>query len=447
VEPVCEKARACGGCALQHMAYSAQLDYKWNKVKNCLERIGGIQNAADYMEPVYGMAYPFAYRNKMQFPVGLDKEGNAVLGFYAGRTHSLIGLTECAIGHPVNREIIRAMKAFIDQFHISVYNEGNHKGLLRHVLTRVGFQTGELMVCLVVNGTSVPHADVLRDMLEGAVARYNEQNVRETDGTTDSRTGSQTDGQTDSKTDGKTDSTTDGKTDGKTGGKTHSTAQKLRLVSLVFNINTEKTNRILGAETRLLAGQEYITDYIGNIAFHISAQSFYQVNPAQTRVLYEKALDYADLNGTETVWDMYCGIGTISLFLAQKAKQVFGVEIVPQAIEDAKKNAALNGIGNAEFYVGKAEEVVPEIYKSGQPGARADVIVVDPPRKGCDEVLLSTITEMAPKRMVYVSCDPATLARDLKYLLEHGFTLEKVAVVDQFSHSSHTEVVTCLNRT
>lgn len=411
-EPVCEKARACGGCTLQHMSYETQLAYKWNKVKNCLERIGGISNVSELMEPILGMEHPFSYRNKMQFPVGKDKDGHAVLGFYAGRTHSLIGLSECAIGHPVNKEIIRAVKNFIDKFNISVYDEEKHTGLLRHVLTRVGFQTGELMVCLVINGDSIRHGDVLNDMLAEAVSTFN--------------AGSGTD--------------------------TEKAASKLspgiriELKSLMININKEKTNRILGSESKLLFGDAYITDYIGDVAFHISPQSFYQVNPAQTKVLYDKALEYADLKGDETVWDMYCGIGTISLFLAKRAKRVYGVEIVPQAIEDAKENAHLNGIGNTEFFVGKAEEVVPKIYNAGEEGAEADVVVVDPPRKGCDEELLKTIIAMAPNRMVYVSCDPATLARDLKYLTENGFEVKKIAVVDQFAHSTHVECVVLMSR-
>lgn len=417
VKPVCEKARVCGGCTIQHMSYEKQLAYKWNKVKNCLERIGGISNAAGLMEPIIGMGYPFCYRNKMQFPVGIDKDGHAVLGFYAGRTHSLIGLSECAIGHPVNKEIIRVVKEFIDKFHISVYDEKKHRGLLRHVLTRVGFQTGELMVCLVINGDSIQHEDVLYDMLSEAVSVF--------------RTASGVSAEKDEL---------------RLGGTESDKGLKIELKSLMININKEKTNKILGSESKLLYGDAYITDYIGDVAFHISPQSFYQVNPSQTKVLYDKALEYANLTGDETVWDMYCGIGTISLFLARKAKQVYGVEIVPQAIEDAKENARLNGIRNAEFFAGKAEEVVPEMYDAGKDGAKADIVVVDPPRKGCDEKLLKTIVAMAPKRMVYVSCDPATLARDLKYLTAHGFEVQKVAVVDQFAHSVHVESVVLLTK-
>ncbi|MDE6434971.1 MAG: 23S rRNA (uracil(1939)-C(5))-methyltransferase RlmD [Lachnospiraceae bacterium] len=416
VEPVCEKARACGGCTLQHMSYEKQLAYKWNKVKNCLERIGGISNADGLMEPILGMEHPFSYRNKMQFPVGIGKDGHTELGFYAGRTHSLIGLSECAIGHPVNKEIIRVMKEFVEQFHISAYDEKEHRGLLRHVLTRVGFQTGELMVCLVINGDSIPHGDVLYDMLEKAVRDFNGSSGKGIE------------------------------EDELPSGMEPKADLKLELKSLMININKDKTNKILGSKSKPLYGDAYITDYIGDVAFHISPQSFYQVNPLQTKVLYDKALEYADLTGNETVWDMYCGIGTISLFLAKRAKQVYAVEIVPQAIEDARENAKRNGIRNVEFFCGKAEEVVSEIYNAGKDGAKADVVVVDPPRKGCDEALLKTIIAMAPKCMVYVSCDPATLARDLKYLTAHGFEVQRVAVVDQFAHSTHVESVCLLHR-
>ena len=397
--PVCENAKACGGCTLQHMDYQAQLEMKQEKVRNCIMRLGGISNAKELMEPICGMKHPFQYRNKMQFPVGIDKEGKCILGFYAGRTHSIIPLKECAIGHPVNEKICAAIRQFVDENHISVYDEEKNKGLLRHVLTRVGFTTGQVMVCLVVNGDSIKNKEKLIALLDKAVREYNEQ-----------------------------------------------AREALTLSSVVLNKNRDKTNRILGFETETLFGSESIEDYIGNVRFKISAQSFFQVNPAQTVKLYEKALEYAGLSGEETVWDMYCGIGTISLFLAKNAKKVFGVEIVAQAIEDAKQNAGLNNINNAEFFVGKAEEIVPHIYKENLPGANADVVVVDPPRKGCDEVLLETLASMKPKRLVYVSCAPATLGRDLKSLTEKGFTVERIAAFDQFPQSTHVETVVLMSR-
>lgn len=388
VEPVCDKAKRCGGCTMQQVSYEQQLEYKWNKVKNCLQRIGKMENVEAIMEkPAYGMNNPFHYRNKAQFPVGRDKNGDVVIGFYAGRSHDIIDTESCAIGAPVNDQIVAIVRSFIEDNHISTYDEETGRGLVRHILIRVGFTTKEIMVCLVTNGNKLPHSEILIDELV--------------------------------------------KVDGMT--------------SICLNVNMEDTNRILGDKCITLWGQSYITDYIGDIKYQISPLSFYQVNPVQTNVLYNKALEYADLSGDETVWDMYCGIGTISLFLAQKAKKVYGVEIVPQAIDDARHNAEINGITNAEFFVGKAEEVVPDIYKKGGDGSHADVVVVDPPRKGCEQVLLDTLVHMAPERIVYVSCDPATLARDVKILQEKGYEAKKVAVVDQFCHSGHVESIVLLS--
>ena len=281
--------------------------------------------------------------------------------------------------------IIRCVRDVLQEYNISTYDEETHTGLMRHILTRVGFTTGEIMVCLIINGTKLPHADVLVERLL------------------------QIDGMT----------------------------------SISININQDKTNRILGDTCKTLWGQDYITDYIGDVKYQISPLSFYQVNPVQTKKLYDKALEYTNLQGGETVWDLYCGIGTISLFLSKKAAKVYGVELVPQAIADAKVNAQINGIENVQFFVGKAEEVLPVEYK--EHGVYADVIVVDPPRKGCDETLLQTIADMQPKRMVYVSCDPATLARDVKRMGELGYQVEKVAVVDQFCQGGHVETVVLLS--
>ena len=388
VSPRCSKARQCGGCTLQHLAYEKQLEYKFNKVKNCLERIGGLENIEEKMEPILGMEEPFYYRNKAQFPVGYDKEGNLITGFYAGRTHHIIDCTHCMIQHPVNEQILLKVLDYMKKNNITAYDEKTHKGLVRHIVTRVGFKTGEIMVCLVVNGSK--------------------KNLRNLEMLVDSLT--EVEGMT----------------------------------SICVNINKEKTNRILGSKIEEVYGKPYIYDYIGNVKYQIGPLSFFQVNPTQTKVLYEKAMEYADLKGEETVWDLYCGIGTISLFLAQKAKKVYGVEIVKEAIDDARLNAKMNGFDNAEFFVGKAEEVLPREYEKN--GVNADTIVVDPPRKGCDSKLLETMVKMAPKRIVYVSCDPATLARDLKVLSEQGYEVEKVCAVDQFSHSSHVETVVRLKR-
>ena len=394
VVPRCAVAGRCGGCQMQHLSYEKQLAHKTDKVKNCLQRIGGLSEEflAEVMEPVIGMEEPFHYRNKAQYPVGTDKEGKPVMGFYAGHSHNIIDCTDCAIQEPVNAVILPVVKAFMTEFGVSAYDEEKGTGLLRHVLTRVGFHTKEVMVCLIINGKKFPKAEVLCERVKAAVEGF----------------------------------------DGGCG---------YVLKSFCLNVNTAKTNVILGNKILPVYGETHITDYIGDIKYQISPLSFYQVNPEQTVKLYNKALEYAGLSGNEIVWDLYCGIGTISLFLAQKAKQVYGVEIVPQAIEDAKKNAVLNGMTNAEFFVGAAEDVMPAKYKESGGSMRADVICVDPPRKGCEESLLDTVAAMEPERIVYVSCDPATLARDVKYLGGKGYTVTKVCPVDQFAHTGHVGCV------
>ena len=384
VEPKCAFHKQCGGCQIQALSYEKQLEYKKKKVLNNLQRIGGLNDLPEF--ELIGMEEPYCYRNKAQFPFGTDKNGDIVAGFYAGRTHSIISNTKCYLGVEENEQILKIILAHLEKYHIPAYDEQTGKGLLRHVLIRKGFTTGELMVCLILNGTRMPEVKELVAELTKIPG----------------------------------------------------------MTSITINVNTKNTNVIMGQEMRSVWGQDYITDYIGNVKYQISPLSFFQVNPVQTRKLYERALEYAELERGETVWDLYCGIGTISLFLAQKAKQVYGVEIVPQAIDDAKKNAALNGFTNAEFYVGKAEEVLPTKYR--EEGIQADVIVVDPPRKGCDEALLQTIVQMAPKRVVYVSCDSATLARDLKYLVSEGYEVKKGTVVDQFPHTVHVETVVLLSR-
>ena len=383
VEPKCEFARQCGGCQLQALSYDQQLVFKTNKVKGHLERIGGFTDIP--MEPIIGMDELFHYRNKAQFPVGRNKEGKIVTGFYAGRTHNIIENRDCALGVAENKEVLDRVIAHMEKYGIEPYNEATGKGLVRHVLIRYGYFTKEVMVCLILNGNKLPKEEQLVKSL----------------------------------------------------------CEIPGMTSITINVNKKHSNVILGEEIRLLWGQEYITDRIGDISYRISPLSFYQVNPMQTQKLYAKALEYADLHGEETVWDLYCGIGTISLFLAQKAKFVRGVEIVPAAIENAKENAKLNGLENTEFFVGKAEEVLPREYKKN--GVYADVIVVDPPRKGCDETLLETMVEMNPDRIVYVSCDSATLARDLKYLCERGYELRKVCPVDQFGMTVHVETVVLLS--
>ena len=395
VEPKCAFARRCGGCQIQEMSYDRQLVFKDQKIRGNLERIGGFtkEQIEAVMQPVVGMEHPFSYRNKAQFPFGTDKEGNPITGFYAGRTHDIIANTDCALGVDQNREILEIILQYMRENKIKSYDEKTGKGLIRHALIRYGFKTKEIMVCLVVNGKKLPKAERLIEKL----------------------------------------------------------IQIEGMTSITISPNTRRDNVIMGDSYEILWGQGYITDYIGNVKYQISPLSFYQVNPVQTEKLYGLALEYADLKGDETVWDLYCGIGTISLFLAQKAKQVYGVEIVPQAIDDAKENAKINAIDNAEFFVGKAEEVLPEYYAEYErehngETAHADVIVVDPPRKGCDETLLETIVKMQPEKVVYVSCDSATLARDLKYLCANGYEITVCRGVDQFPQSVHVETVVLLSR-
>ncbi len=405
VEEKCPVARRCGGCQMQAVAYEEQLRFKERKVYNNLKRIGGLsglllpeekgqenlkgtekkREETVRMEPIIGMEEPWRYRNKAQFPFGRDKDGRIIAGFYAGRTHCIVENEDCLLGVEENREILDIIRNFMNEYKIEPYNEELHRGLVRHVLIRKGFRTGELMVCLILNGTELPKKEILVERLLKIAG----------------------------------------------------------MTSISFNINREKTNVILGKEIVNLYGPGYITDYIGNVKYRISPLSFYQVNPVQTERLYGTALEYAGLTGDETVWDLYCGIGTISLFLAQKAKQVYGVEIVPQAIDDARGNAEINGMENVEFFVGKAEEVLPEQYEKNQ--VYADVIVVDPPRKGCDVKCLETIVRMGPKKVVYVSCDSATLARDVKYLGEKGYEVKRVRCVDMFPQSGHVETVCLLS--
>ncbi len=417
VEPRCMYARACGGCQLQQMSYESQLEFKEQKIKGNLVRLGGFsqEEIDDVTEPIVGMEYPFEYRNKAQFPVGYDKEGNVVTGFYAGRTHNIIANTNCPLGVRENQEILEAVLSYMREEQVSAYEESTGKGLIRHILIRYGFDSKELMACIIINGKALPKERALVEKLKKIPG----------------------------------------------------------MKSISLNVNMKNTNVILGEETRTLWGADTITDrlYLRDVrdfsrtktstVYKISPQSFYQVNPLQTEKLYSLALDYAGLTGKETVWDLYCGIGTISLFMAPRAKKVYGVEIVPQAVCDARENARLNGIDNVEFFVGKAEEVLPEFYGKGSASGgtdasesmedmkdmrHPDVIVVDPPRKGCDGKCIDTMIKMRPERIVYVSCDSATLARDLRALVDGGYEVRRMRGVDQFGMTVHTEVACCLQR-
>ena len=430
VEPPCKSHRQCGGCQIQALSYDRQLAFKQDKVRNNLLRIGGFsEEVVDrVMEPVVGMENPLRYRNKAQYPFGTDKQGNPITGFYAVRTHSIIPNTECYLGREENREILQVILDYMKEYHVNAYDEETGKGLIRHALIRTGFYTGEIMVCLVINYQGKKEA-------------------------------------ASSASEGKNAKTGRGKL---ATGEAHylpeqdKLVEKLALIkgmtSVSVSINTERTNVIMGKEIHTIWGSDTITDkirvrdtgkvdmpYTGEeLTFSISPLSFYQVNPMQTEKLYSLALEYAGLTGKESVWDLYCGIGTISLFMALRAKEVYGVEIIPQAIDDARQNAVRNHIANAEFFVGKAEEVLPAVYEKEE--SHPDVIVVDPPRKGCDEKCLDTMLKMAPSRIVYVSCDSATLARDLKLLCAGGYRLERVRPVDQFAHTVHVETVVLLSK-
>ena len=396
VEPLCPVAKSCGGCQLQAMNYQQQLKFKQEKVFNNIRRIGGVEDFV--MKPIMGMEElcikgheengPFHYRNKAQFPVGRDKEGRIISGFYAGRTHSIISVNDCLLGTGVNKTVMDIIKMYMTIEGVKPYDEVTHKGVVRHVLIREGKHTGEVMVCIIINGDKLPQVDRLVEQLL--------------------------------KVSGMTD--------------------------ISLNINKEKNNVILGDKIIKLYGPGYIEDYIGDVKFRISPLSFFQVNPVQTEKLYSKAMEYAKLTGSETVWDLYCGIGSISLFLAKNARKVIGVEIVEPAVEDAKVNARINNIENVDFISGAAEDVVPEYFQKhkGEPECNPDVIVVDPPRKGCDEKLLNTMVLMAPKRIVYVSCDSATLARDIKWLSDKGYKLVEATPCDMFGQSVHVETVALL---
>lgn len=390
--PFCEAFGKCGGCTLQHLSYEGQLAFKDKKVRDCLSRIGAIDLDKVEWLPIIGCTdeqsqLPLAYRNKAQFPVRQDKDGNPVIGFFAGRSHQLIPVSSCGIQHPRINAVVEDVLHFMKKYHMTAYNEESHTGLVRHIYVRRGYHTGQIMLCVVINGRKIPHE-------EEFIQHFSKMED---------------------------------------------------MTSLYLNVNCEKTNVILGKKMRLLWGQETIEDRIGGIGFRISPQSFYQVNPQQTEKLYACAAEFADLKGNETVWDLYCGIGTISLYLAkkmdaQKGGRVIGVEIVPEAIENAKENARRNAISNAEFYCGAAEDVAEKLPQS------ADVVVVDPPRKGCDAKLLDTIVTMKPERVVYVSCDPATLARDVKILEEKGYRMVKGRACDMFPQGGHVETVCLLTR-
>ncbi|WP_221373148.1 23S rRNA (uracil(1939)-C(5))-methyltransferase RlmD [Clostridium perfringens] len=384
VNPPCAIYKRCGGCKLQHASYKAQLDFKWDRVKDCVSKIGKLDPSI--VKYPLGMENPWRYRNKVQLPIGLIN-GEVKIGFFAPRSHDIIDMESCLIQDEIGDKVVKLTKEWIEKFNIRPYNvdgEYDEKGIVRHIMIRRGFTTNEVMIVLVTNGEKLPHKEEFVDLM-----------VKNIPG----------------------------------------------IKSVIQNINLKKTNVILGLESKTLWGEDTISDYIGDFRFNISPLSFFQVNPIQTEVLYGKALEYANLTGNEEVFDAYCGTGTITLFLSQKAKKVYGVEIIPQAIDNAWINAKENKVENVEFFVGESEVVIPDLINKG---VKADVVVVDPPRKGCDKKLLDAITNIDAKKIVYVSCDPSTLGRDLKVLEENGYKTLEVQPVDMFPNTAHIENVALL---
>ncbi|MGM8250792.1 23S rRNA (uracil(1939)-C(5))-methyltransferase RlmD [Clostridium perfringens] len=381
VNPPCAIYKRCGGCKLQHASYKAQLDFKWDRVKDCVSKI--VKLDPSIVKYPLGMENPWRYRNKVQLPIGLIN-GEVKIGFFAPRSHDIIDMESCLIQDEIGDKVVKLTREWIEKFNIRPYNvdgEYDEKGIVRHIMIRRGFTTNEVMVVLVTNGENLPHKEEFVDLM-----------VKNIPG----------------------------------------------IKSVIQNINSKKTNVILGLESKTLWGEDTISDYIGDFRFNISPLSFFQVNPTQTEVLYGKALEYANLTGNEEVFDAYCGTGTITLFLSQKAKKVYGVEIIPQAIDNAWINAKENKVDNVEFFVGESEVVIPDLINKG---VKADVVVVDPPRKGCDKKLLDAITNIDAKKIVYVSCDPSTLGRDLAILEENGYKTLEVQPVDMFPNTSHVENV------
>ena len=509
VEAKCACHRQCGGCQLQTLSYEKQLEFKDRKIRDSLTRIGGFapEYVDSHMEPIVGMEEPFRYRNKAQYPVGTDKNDRIVTGFYAGRTHSIISNTDCLLGTEENKEILNCILEYMRENHVSAYDEVNGTGLVRHILIRKGFASGEIMVCLVINRnmTQLSGGGKRKDSHAGREIKDSgkenrqgigkvKENGRNTEGAWQvngrksvavRRASEAEQERLHQLSEVKQERTyqaseRDLGSAGGIGAKVQQVNEPQKeqeylpgqkaligklagfknMTSVSVSINTEKTNVIMGKEIHTLWGSDTISDTIHvrdmtqagypftgkGLTFRISPLSFYQVNPGQTEKLYSLALQYAGLTGAETVWDLYCGIGTISLFLAGSARKVYGVEIVPQAIADARENAARNGIGNAEFFVGKAEEVLADFYEGNESEEKPDVIVVDPPRKGCDERCLEAMLKVQPERIVYVSCDPATLARDLRILCDGGYGSERVRGVDQFGMTVHVETVALLTR-
>ena len=383
-ESFCTAFKRCGGCQLMHMTYSSQLEAKKKFIYDALTRLGGQDKNLEIH--MVGAPDITGYRNKMVYPIGEDRDGNTVCGFYAQRSHSIVPLRSCALGMGDDSVIISAVLEYMKRYKVKPYNEEKHKGSVRRIFIRRGRYSGEAMVVISANAKTLPMEEELVTCLRKADSG---------------------------------------------------------VTSVILNINEKRTNLVLGDSNRVLFGKPYITDTLCGNKYEISPHSFFQVNPVQTENLYNKAIEYAQISDTDTVFDIYCGIGTISLAAAKNAKKVIGVEIVEEAIKNAKQNAVANRVSNADFYAGSAEDIVPKLVGGGE---KPDIVILDPPRKGSDNITLSTIISSNPKRIVYVSCNPATLARDIKILNKGGYTLDKVTGVDMFANSVHVETIALLSK-
>jgi len=382
IVPKCQYADKCGGCTLQHLTYSGQLEFKKHVVGESLKRIGKIDSV---VFDTIGMADPLHYRDKAEYPLRI-RDGMVEGGFYASKSHEVIGIDSCMIQSSVSVNAMKTVVEWANDYKITVYDKKTGKGFLRHVITKVGFATKEVMVIIVANSRDIPHKKELVSRLKGKIEN---------------------------------------------------------LKSVVLNVNRSNEKQVMGNENIVIYGDDYITDFIGDKKFEISPLSFFQVNPVQTKVLYEKALEYADLKGDEIVFDVYCGIGTISIFFAKHARKVYGIEVIPDAVEDARQNAAINGVNNAEFIAGKAEDIMIELCNKG---LKPDVIVFDPPRKGLDKDVVEASIKMNPEKIIYVSCNPTTLARDLRIFEDNGYRTKKVQPVDMFPYTYHVECVVLMSR-
>lgn len=384
-EPPCPYYGRCGGCNLQHQNYEGQLRFKTERVRDCFIRIGGFQDPQ--VQPTIGMSTPWRYRNKVQMPIG-KQDGEVKVGFYKGRSHEIIDIQECLIQNEASDHVAESVRTWIKTFDIPVLEKEDQitPSAIRHLLIREGRYTGEIMVVLVATSLDIPHLDELTDSLQNKVPN---------------------------------------------------------LSGLILNVNLAVTNRVLGDSNYTIWGRDYIIDTIGGIKYRISPHSFFQVNPEQTKVMYDTVLELADFKGTETVLDLYCGAGSIALYVAKHVGHVTGVEIVPEAIANADSNKALNQISNADFILGKSEEIIHQLMIKG---SLPNLVIVDPPRKGCDESLLTAIGESGIQKMIYVSCDPATLARDAAILRNYWFEPSLIQPVDNFPQTHHVETVVLMSR-